>query len=418
MTENSFAWQLPFATGTLGSSVVFYTSQNMVLFQRSNEVVLTGGRRYSKALPVPLLGLADKLLSLDLSHNALKHLPSEIGSLTRLVKLNLSCNELATLPPALCQLTDLQELILAHNELGELSDAVGFLQQLHKLDVSHNHLRDLPTCLGCLPHLRELPSLTLGNQLEFPAEVLEGSAKDVVGFLRHRLRTLRRPLERVPILVVGDRHSGKRALLSALERLSPSVGASKFSVGSPVLSESQKLSKSANKWLRNCKTTDDHDPLVNGELGASFWVSLEAVTKSPGGKANTATSPWIVDAWELSSWDLLPVFVRPSSVVLYVVSIAADSFSYGNVLRWVHFLSGASTLLVVATQAELLPPDKLQSAMFGLKRLVADFPNVKEVFCDATSNKADVKKIAEAIARATAEQVGEVHRIDFHPHLC
>ncbi|GFR44942.1 hypothetical protein Agub_g6030, partial [Astrephomene gubernaculifera] len=78
-------------------------------------LVLPGNRL--TRLPDELPSFCTCLRLLDISHNALGHLPSGIGALSRLKCLRLNHNCLGTVPKGLSCLAGLTELLLAHNPL-------------------------------------------------------------------------------------------------------------------------------------------------------------------------------------------------------------------------------------------------------------------------------------------------------------
>ena len=114
-----------------------------------------------------VLLLAEKfpgLESLDLAHNEIVSLPSNIHLLRCLTKLNLAVNQLTELPEALWYLQNLTVLILNHNRLTFISPEVRRLRSLEWLSLSFNRLTALPVEIGLLTQLRHL-DVTL-NQLQ------------------------------------------------------------------------------------------------------------------------------------------------------------------------------------------------------------------------------------------------------------
>src|ERR1700679_2576015 len=83
-----------------------------------------------------------QLLILNLSHNELQHIPTEMSQLTQLLILNLSHNELQHIPNALNQLTNLQELFLDSNKL-KIIPNLGTLTTLGSMDISYNDLESV-----------------------------------------------------------------------------------------------------------------------------------------------------------------------------------------------------------------------------------------------------------------------------------
>lgn len=102
---------------------------------------------------------------IDLSGRLLRSLPTSFGrKLTSLVSLDLSKNELKDLPSSIGDLDNLEVLDLQSNQLSSLPDAIGFLENLKVLNVSGNMLAALPESLG---GCRKMVELNAGfNQLE------------------------------------------------------------------------------------------------------------------------------------------------------------------------------------------------------------------------------------------------------------
>ena len=95
-----------------------------------------------------LRSLPTNLITLDLSHNMIAELPTELGTLVKLVELNLSFNQLTCLPSAMSNLTNLMSLDLSHNLLRSegIGAALEGITGLEKLNLDHNPLEesDLP----------------------------------------------------------------------------------------------------------------------------------------------------------------------------------------------------------------------------------------------------------------------------------
>jgi hypothetical protein len=143
-------------------------------------------------LPAEVLALADTLQVLDLSGNALTHLPDGLGGLTRLHTLFASNNRFSTLPavlgrlpaldtlgfkanriaevPAAALAPSLRWLILTDNRIAALPDTLTACSRLQKLMLAGNHLRQLPLGMGRLQRL-ELLRLA-ANRFENVADAL------------------------------------------------------------------------------------------------------------------------------------------------------------------------------------------------------------------------------------------------------
>lgn len=77
---------------------------------------------------------------LNLGHNGLISIPSEIGLLTQLRFLDLSINKLTSIPSEIGLLTQLRFLGLAHNKLQSIPSEIRLLTQLKGLQLSENEL--------------------------------------------------------------------------------------------------------------------------------------------------------------------------------------------------------------------------------------------------------------------------------------
>ena len=121
-------------------------------------------------IPREIFGLADTLEILDLGHNALASLPTDLSRLTRLRVLFCSGNPFSHLPPVLgdcaalsqvgfrgCGVRDvpaealppnLRWLTLTDNAITDLPSAIGERPLLQKLMLAGNRLRALPNSLA------------------------------------------------------------------------------------------------------------------------------------------------------------------------------------------------------------------------------------------------------------------------------
>jgi len=97
-----------------------------------------------------------RLSSLNLAHNLLVELHSNVSSLHGLVSLDVSVNSLAVLPSQLACCSALQRLNISHNKLRTLGEAVCQLTKLVVLDVQHNILVRLPSDLISMRQLQML----------------------------------------------------------------------------------------------------------------------------------------------------------------------------------------------------------------------------------------------------------------------
>ncbi|MFB3390078.1 leucine-rich repeat domain-containing protein [Flavobacterium sp. LAR06] len=107
---------------------------------------------------MPSIKKISGLTVLDLSHNDLTDLPSDLNELSTLTKLNLFSNKkLRYLPDSICECLNLRELIVRETKIKELPYDLGKLSNLESLDVSQNRrLLFLPISTGDLSNLKEL----------------------------------------------------------------------------------------------------------------------------------------------------------------------------------------------------------------------------------------------------------------------
>ncbi|XP_015874575.2 LRR repeats and ubiquitin-like domain-containing protein At2g30105 [Ziziphus jujuba] len=162
-----------------------------------------------KVIPDEVWACGTSARVIDFSNNAIREVPSQIGSLNSMQKLNLNANDimdetiswkgvtslvyltvlslnqnqLTTLPSTLGELTSLRQLHVANNKLTGLPVEIKFLTQLEVLKANNNRISTIPACIGdcnaltevdlssnllsALPdtfgNLRNLKSLHLGN---------------------------------------------------------------------------------------------------------------------------------------------------------------------------------------------------------------------------------------------------------------
>lgn len=115
------------------------------------------------------LGRLTKLSSLDLGQNCLTSVPIEILiTLTNLHTLNISYNKITTLPPNFSDLTCLHTLTIKGNKLEALPEQLTALQELYLLDVSQNSLNSLPKSIKHMYSLRML-QLSRNNLSRIPS---------------------------------------------------------------------------------------------------------------------------------------------------------------------------------------------------------------------------------------------------------
>ena len=98
---------------------------------------------------INILSNSQNLTAIDLSYTLLSFLPVELFMLGKLHALNLSANEIPDLPfsklPSDCWPNLLQDLNVSHNKLQNIPSELFTLPCLRTLNVSHNPLKSLPT---------------------------------------------------------------------------------------------------------------------------------------------------------------------------------------------------------------------------------------------------------------------------------
>ncbi len=141
--------------------------------------------KYDAEVENPLLAT-----NLNLDHNQLTNLPTQIGKLKNLTRLDLYDNQLSSLPAQIGELKNLTELYLEGNQLSSLPAQIGELKNLTVLDLSYNQLSSLPAQIG---ELKNLSYFNLrNNQLRsLPAQIGELKALEHL-FLEHN------PLQSLP----------------------------------------------------------------------------------------------------------------------------------------------------------------------------------------------------------------------------
>ncbi|CAM9338449.1 unnamed protein product [Ectocarpus sp. 8 AP-2014] len=107
-------------------------------------------------LPSELFLCVTQLEEVDASKNRISYLPETIGLATGLRKLNLQGNCLRDIPNGLCLLQVLETLDLAQNMLESLPKEIGGLKKLRRLDLANNRLEEIPDEVSLLEELEHV----------------------------------------------------------------------------------------------------------------------------------------------------------------------------------------------------------------------------------------------------------------------
>ncbi|KAA0710481.1 Leucine-rich repeat-containing protein 69 [Triplophysa tibetana] len=124
-----------------GNKIRHLSSQ--VLEGLPNLVLLNLNHNNIEVIPSEIMLLAN-LESISVTHNHVEHIPVELGSIKSLREINFTNNKLTGIPQQLYSLTQLRKLYLARNNLTELPEGVLGWKNLKILDVAGNHLSVFP----------------------------------------------------------------------------------------------------------------------------------------------------------------------------------------------------------------------------------------------------------------------------------
>ncbi len=170
------------------------------------------------------IGELKNIEHLDLGSNRLLHLPEAIGELKNLKNLYLGSNQLTTIPSTTGELKELQNLFLGSNHLIQLPKIKGELKNLLYLDLSNNELIQLPEWVLRTGleiewfHDSDHPRIFLkGNPIEPPPYEIESKGINAVIKWYDALKVgIKRPLDEVKVLIVGEGGAGKTCLVKRL----------------------------------------------------------------------------------------------------------------------------------------------------------------------------------------------------------
>ncbi|MDX1915236.1 MAG: leucine-rich repeat-containing protein kinase family protein [Methylophilus sp.] len=114
-------------------------------------------------IPTEIFELADSLEILDLTDNALSHLPHDFSRLTKLRILFCSNNQFTHLPEVLGECKNLSMIGFKANQISEIPGSAIPAKTLRWLIVTDNALKQVPNVLGDCTKLQKL--MLAGNQL-------------------------------------------------------------------------------------------------------------------------------------------------------------------------------------------------------------------------------------------------------------
>jgi len=133
---------------------------------------------------------------LDLSHNGLRSLSTEIGLYHHLTALYVNDNKINFLPDDMFNtFKSLRILDLSSNSLTHVPKSLSTVSALEKLYLNDNQIREIPVEFGRLFRLQDLR--LSGNPITNPSrDIIELSTPDFIGYLRDRIPMGQPPPER------------------------------------------------------------------------------------------------------------------------------------------------------------------------------------------------------------------------------
>nr|XP_054764681.1 leucine-rich repeat-containing protein 40-like [Lytechinus pictus] len=145
------------------------------------------------------LGDLNHLENLDVSNNQLRDLPESIGSLRKLKSLNASENQLLLVPSTIGNLKGVRMLELSSNRLTSLPEEMGYMSSLEQLHIKFNKITSLPPFTKC----KDLKELHAGNNniSELSVELLQSlSSLNVLDLRDNKITTIPEDMIKVTTL--------------------------------------------------------------------------------------------------------------------------------------------------------------------------------------------------------------------------
>ncbi len=150
------------------------------------------------SFPPEIFELADTLEFLDLSNNALSHIPDEIRKLKKLKIVFFSNNLFTTVPSAFKECENLYMLGLKANQIEQFDEDILPLS-ISWLILTDNRLKSLPDSIGKLTKLQKFP--LAGNQLtHLPESMAECRNLELLRLSANQLKAIPSWLLKLPKL--------------------------------------------------------------------------------------------------------------------------------------------------------------------------------------------------------------------------
>ncbi len=113
-------------------------------------------------------------------------------------------------------LKKLRILRLSDNKLAQLPEGIGKLEELQELDVQNNKLNSLPYEISYLKNLKILN--VHNNNLPIPPEIIDkiNNPKDIISYYFSVIEQIRKPINEIKLLVVGQGSVGKTSLVTRI----------------------------------------------------------------------------------------------------------------------------------------------------------------------------------------------------------